>query len=663
MSEEYTAPTVQVLARGSACVSCRRRKQRCDGTRPVCQQCIRFKRVSECVFEIPRPTQVEQLEERIRELERMISAIQGAPSAPSPRRTHPTMESLNTDLPRPDLSIVLSPLPNQEAEPSRELKNYLLAVFFDHLFQFNFGLDVSKFRVALALDPSASMAPHPSLLNAMLLIAIPFAPASNALTAEAYAFEPTFSHRAHRHLDDALAHVDRLLDFLQATTLLAQYNLIKGKIAKGCYLASSALSFAIGCSLHRLSLRSLYVLGGPNAADQPELSILPPATTQGEMMERINVFSSVFQVERLSGVEGGSPSVLLDDEITTPWSPTTSEGSTHTVKSLYELEGDQILRFQDESPMAIRAKCLALLDRSSRLARQAMFAFQRPLESSNDALFWDSYHSLDYALSGVKAGLPSLGSIIAVAPSSALPVDLALASYMMSPTISTMSAAGSNVSRSRSQSILQPLSRTSSQSSTNLPSPGYSPADPDTFQSHMQGPRALAHAQTDRAHTLLFAQVATLMSQINVHDIFAARDESEREVALRAARELVGVVRQASEHPLLGLAVNSAGPSNASINRVLNPRNVHLFVGVGLATAGRMLIRERDRPSASGMNWKGTGLGLAFPTAADDRRQSRDTADLTVDIKFITQCLRMLVTVYPYLQPHLTEMEASDSQR
>lgn len=92
------------------------------------------------------------------------------------------------------------------------------------------------------------MAPHPALLNAIYAVACCFSPPSASESPNVAAYERIFLNRAQRHLDDALAHVDRLLDFLQATTLLAQYNLMKGNIAKGCYLANCRL-YILSCYL------------------------------------------------------------------------------------------------------------------------------------------------------------------------------------------------------------------------------------------------------------------------------------------------------------------------------------------------------------------------------------------------------------------------------
>jgi hypothetical protein len=132
-SQQPGARTVTVLARGSACFSCRRRKQRCDGTRPICNQCVRFKRGSECVFEDRPRNQVQILEDRVRELEALVAQAMRnqpsfTPSSDSPGHVHagsiasggdgassggelrPVLEDAGESaLPRPDIALVASP--------------------------------------------------------------------------------------------------------------------------------------------------------------------------------------------------------------------------------------------------------------------------------------------------------------------------------------------------------------------------------------------------------------------------------------------------------------------------------------------------------------------------------------------------------------------------
>ncbi|KAJ6497129.1 hypothetical protein C8R47DRAFT_1318088 [Mycena vitilis] len=65
------------LQRGSACLCCRKRKLKCDGTRPVCTQCIKMNRDDECEYDDKKQKsrtqklkeKLSMLEQRLRELE------------------------------------------------------------------------------------------------------------------------------------------------------------------------------------------------------------------------------------------------------------------------------------------------------------------------------------------------------------------------------------------------------------------------------------------------------------------------------------------------------------------------------------------------------------------------------------------------------------------
>ncbi|TDL20139.1 hypothetical protein BD410DRAFT_899724 [Rickenella mellea] len=69
------------LQRGSACLSCRKRKMKCDATKPVCRQCVKANRSDDCEYDDGRQksrTQILQekiakLEDRIRELDSSAS--------------------------------------------------------------------------------------------------------------------------------------------------------------------------------------------------------------------------------------------------------------------------------------------------------------------------------------------------------------------------------------------------------------------------------------------------------------------------------------------------------------------------------------------------------------------------------------------------------------
>ncbi|KAJ3487098.1 hypothetical protein NLI96_g3789 [Meripilus lineatus] len=95
-AQQQSAPTSNMktdtpLQRGKACLCCRKRKMRCDGARPICSQCIKANRESECQYhekkQISRTQMLQQkvvkLEARLRELEAEQSDSSGSSPAPS----------------------------------------------------------------------------------------------------------------------------------------------------------------------------------------------------------------------------------------------------------------------------------------------------------------------------------------------------------------------------------------------------------------------------------------------------------------------------------------------------------------------------------------------------------------------------------------------------
>ena len=110
--------------------------------------------------------------------------------------------------------------------------SFRLTVFLQHLYQFNFALCIVKFMRCLKLGPDDPCRPHPALMNALYLLACHYSTDPSVKR-----HEHTFLTRAQRHLDDSLGHVDRLIDFVLATTLLARHSYIKGAFAKGLFFS------------------------------------------------------------------------------------------------------------------------------------------------------------------------------------------------------------------------------------------------------------------------------------------------------------------------------------------------------------------------------------------------------------------------------------------
>ncbi|KAK0210132.1 hypothetical protein DFS33DRAFT_259258 [Desarmillaria ectypa] len=69
------------LARGSACLCCRKRKLKCDGGRPVCRQCTKMNRVEECEYDdMTVKSRTQKLQEKLSMLETRLRELESDPS-------------------------------------------------------------------------------------------------------------------------------------------------------------------------------------------------------------------------------------------------------------------------------------------------------------------------------------------------------------------------------------------------------------------------------------------------------------------------------------------------------------------------------------------------------------------------------------------------------
>ncbi|KAJ6620347.1 hypothetical protein B0H10DRAFT_2022442 [Mycena sp. CBHHK59/15] len=73
------------LQRGSACLCCRKRKLKCDGTRPVCTQCIKMNRDDECEYDDKKQkSRTQKLKEKLMVLEQRLRELESESVATSP---------------------------------------------------------------------------------------------------------------------------------------------------------------------------------------------------------------------------------------------------------------------------------------------------------------------------------------------------------------------------------------------------------------------------------------------------------------------------------------------------------------------------------------------------------------------------------------------------
>ncbi|KAI0668420.1 hypothetical protein C8Q78DRAFT_258081 [Trametes maxima] len=440
------------LQRGMACLCCRKRKMKCDGARPVCAQCSKANRASECQYYEKKRTsrtqllqaKITKLEARLRELEAEQTPEPSSSSASqSPRLSGSSSPGLSCSLPfdvsafnhsdldrdygqgtddafsqldadsflpgfsdEPDsagftwageglnfpaVDDFLAPCPSEPStsrlqEPSSSLsanwwendvfcenKQMLIDIFFAHRHQCAFDVHTGRFKAALLLP--APQRPHPSLVDAIYLLACYFS-RSPPLTA----LEPHFLKRSLRGIAEALQNSDRIVHVLQASCLLAIYFFWHGRTLEGYYHSSIAARLAVGLGLHQIRSNEWFQFQFARAGYQQDAPAplkasvpLKPPRDEVEYAERIAAFWQIFSVDRAWAVATGLPTALPDDDhprsrIETIWPMTIPNDPEPT------LEHGILQPFPDghlsgsASTAALRAKAIALYERTARFS-------------------------------------------------------------------------------------------------------------------------------------------------------------------------------------------------------------------------------------------------------------------------------------------------------
>ncbi|KAJ7060369.1 hypothetical protein C8F01DRAFT_1142432 [Mycena amicta] len=334
------------LPRGKACMSCRRRKIKCDGRKPSCGQCRRSPGTADdCEYPVEGRSRTQQLEETIKKLHSRIGELEAAAEgglylhepydvvteptfvklkmeespasasplymdswSMSPRSTSPTSR-VNT----PNSASTSSTL--SEKDPPPEVAISLIDTFLAKFTQAElFFLSPTTFRRCAGLPGTHPNRPSPALLNAVFMWGARLSSAAD---------EETYLMRALHHIHFDLGSSSRtLLHATQAEVLLSLYYLTLGRPVEGTYHCSAAVSLTMSAGLHRLgssasSSGSMFDLGDIHARSldlgEPE----PPPEN-----ERIAAFWSVLIVSNYWSVAhspAAAASALSAADIDTPW--------------------------------------------------------------------------------------------------------------------------------------------------------------------------------------------------------------------------------------------------------------------------------------------------------------------------------------------------------
>ncbi|KIK69431.1 hypothetical protein GYMLUDRAFT_237225 [Collybiopsis luxurians FD-317 M1] len=414
------------LQRGKACLRCRKRKMRCDGSKPACQQCIHAKKPEGCEYDdgkgktrtqILRET-IQRLEQRVHELEdpeyvspavmlydprghqsESSSSSYGSPGSTSISASHSPFPSDTTNSPSEHWTNLPAPSPSpspfdphiffEDPQPYHapfDLGPVLLDIFSPHRHQCGLGIHMGHLRESLTLPPSEQR--HPALMNSIYLWAC-FVSRPKPLSQH----EDMFLAQALDGVRDGLRQGDKLLDVIQASCLLSLYFLANGRLVEGSFHASAVAALAVQCGLQTAVSSSANGGGGDGSGgyspsssrERLDLDHIKAGYKEGE---RILAFWQVYNLDRCWSVALRKPCVALDSEdpwtsINCPWpqditeyeSGSVSIGNTFsTVKNF--LQGDVSGGF---SMHTLRAKASAIFSYADQLA--AKWRYRLSVES------------------------------------------------------------------------------------------------------------------------------------------------------------------------------------------------------------------------------------------------------------------------------------------
>ncbi|KIK67309.1 hypothetical protein GYMLUDRAFT_864514 [Collybiopsis luxurians FD-317 M1] len=311
------------LARGRACIDCRRRKVKCDGALPACKRCVAGGHGLDCEYADERAkTRVQLLEDSIKTLEAKIAELQ----SPAPLQ-HPVLiihvpgrggfAQRNSDSPlrlvRPEPTV--PPVSNLSLPDCwwelPELPLEISKLFMDYfaLIAYQLGFFMHGPRLVQAMFPSSKQSelhlPSPNLVNAIYLWGIHLSEDERFLE-----HESTFLERAVQFdLKGQQSH--HVVHNIQAEILLANYFLRRGKPSSAMHRLHSAISLCISYGLHK------------QASPQSAALRLPPPRDSVEQGERIDAFWAALFFYKLLSVQAHTSSrvsVIVDEMVDTPFS-------------------------------------------------------------------------------------------------------------------------------------------------------------------------------------------------------------------------------------------------------------------------------------------------------------------------------------------------------
>ncbi|OXH37554.1 hypothetical protein J008_02158 [Cryptococcus neoformans] len=257
-------------------------------------------------------------------------------------------------------------------------RDHLLNMFFSGMRLFGQEFHVPRFMASLSLP--LSKRPHNCLLYSMYTMA------SRISTSQPIRnLEPHFHSIACRQLELAIAQVDKLLDAIRASSILAVYKYSIARYHEAWMMSGQAARLAVSCGLHQIQSsvwKSNNNKAQEVAADLGGLMrrrsyILPPPVDAVEHGERIWAFWSIFVVDRCGSISTQWVPAIPDDAIITPFPRPlheyelglVTEADNISISSIYAPSPPRSrpLRYDYADLVKIRLRAITLLERASKL--------------------------------------------------------------------------------------------------------------------------------------------------------------------------------------------------------------------------------------------------------------------------------------------------------
>ncbi|KAG8907551.1 hypothetical protein FRB99_003709 [Tulasnella sp. 403] len=443
-----------VLARGNACLTCRKKKQRCDGEKPSCRSCIKTNK--ECIYNEPPKSRAQLLVDRIQELEvcslilvvrqhltprlfihrddssylvlRLLIA-KALALIPVARPVHKDPQNI-VHLPIPEsevhhLKIVhllseeithsaqfyavnmvwnynpAAPVTSvTQVEMTPRLRENLIQIFLQNRDKCYFDLHVGRFIASLSLPPTEPTAPHPALIDAILLVGCYFSRAPSLAN-----YEIQFLSQALHQLSACFSETERLHDFVRASNLITFYYFCKGMYTEAYQQVVMSCHIAVSCGMHQI-ISSVWRPASPR--DEVNHFLAPPRDSI-ELGERIHTFWQTYCFDKMVSMATSQPAHLIGGpgadpllQVTTPWPKLLIDYETGNVSDMERPSVSSLFTTHTTSFGKKRETLASLRAQGLTLASRALHLINLPMANPHDVTM------LDNAIQDLTSRLPGL---------------------------------------------------------------------------------------------------------------------------------------------------------------------------------------------------------------------------------------------------------------